>query len=493
MSSPLLEVKDLSLTFPHRNNLRAISNLSFTLQQGETLGIVGESGSGKSLTSLAIMQLLPEAAYLSQESKVFFKGKDLLQRTEKEMRFIRGQEISLVFQEALVALNPVLTIKQQLLESIYKSTINKKNGNKRALELLSEVGIDNPKQCLNSYPFELSGGMQQRCVIAMSIACEPKVLIADEPTTALDVVVQEQILDLFQKVQKKHGMSLIFISHDLAVVSQIANRVLILKKGQQVESGLCKDVFKKPKTEYGKKLLSSIPSPKPRKKIKEISKNKEVFDVQQLKVYFPIKKGLFKRTVGHVKAVDGISFSVKQGETVGLVGQSGSGKTTAAMAVLSLIERTSGDFTFVGRKINDASIESMQFLRRNMQVIFQDPYASLNPRKQVFDSIIEGMIAQKKIKTPKEAIPIVDELLDQVSLSKKVKWNYPHEFSGGEKQRICIARALTMNPKLLVLDEPTSALDVTVQMQVLELLESLQKKKGCLIFLLLITLGFSPI
>ena len=490
MKSPILEVKNLILTFPHRNNLKAIDDLSFSLKKGETLGIVGESGSGKSLTSLAIMQLLPNGAYLSPSSKIYYEGKDLLELTEKQMRSVRGKKISLVFQEALVALNPVLTIGQQLLEIILRSdNTSKKEGREKAHSLLDEVGIESPKQCFRSYPFELSGGMQQRCVIAIAIACKPDILIADEPTTALDVIVQDQILELFKKIQDKHKMSMVFISHDLAVVSQVADRVLILKKGKLVESGLCSEVFKKPKSDYGKNLLKSIPETEARQDLKSIKNNETLLNIEKLKVYFPIKKGIFKRTVDHVKAVDDVSFAVKQGETVGLVGQSGSGKTTAAMAVLSLVERTSGDFTFAGKKINDNKKETLDFLRRNMQVIFQDPYASLNPRKLVYDSMIEGLISQKKIKEPKEALSLVDELLEQVSLPKDAKWNYPHEFSGGEKQRICIARALTMSPKILVLDEPTSALDVTVQMQVLQLLEKLQKEKGLAYFLITHNLG----
>ena len=487
MTSPLLEVRDLSIFFP-ANKLEAVSKLSFSLEPGKTLAIVGESGSGKSLTALSAMQLLPKGAYLSEQSKILYKGIDLLSKTEKEMRDIRGCKISLVFQEALVALNPVLRIGDQLLECFKtKQNLSKKDRLEKSYSLLEEVGLENPKQCFKSYPFELSGGMQQRCVIAMAIAGDPEVLIADEPTTALDVNIQAKILELLYSLKEKRKMSMLFISHDLAVVSDVADDILLLKKGKEIEKSPCRAFFNDPQSNYARTLLSSIPDTKSRQV--PLEETNKILSVHDLKVHFPIKKGLLKRTVDHVKAVDGISFNLKKGETVALVGQSGSGKTTAAMALLNLQKKTSGEEVLEGEKINPESSFSQKFLRQNMQVIFQDPYASLNPRAYVFDSMIEGLLAQKRIKKREDGIPIVDRLLEQVGLSPEVKWRYPHEFSGGEKQRICIARALTLRPKLLVLDEPTSALDVTVQMQILKLLEDLQKKRGLSYLLITHNLG----
>ena len=487
MAKPLLEIQDLSISFKDQGN-PAVSKLNFTLDEGKTLAIVGESGSGKSLTALASLQLLPNGAFLSKNSKIIYKGEDLLCQTEKQMRAIRGSEISLIFQEALVALNPVLRVGDQILECFKPSLgLNKQEQKDKAHSLIEEVGLENPEQIFKSYPFELSGGMQQRCVIAMAIACDPKVLIADEPTTALDVNIQAKILELLKKIQKQRKMSMLFISHDLAVVSDLADDIILLKKGKQIEKGPCENFFKEPKSDYGKKLLSSVPSQDARKL--PLENAQEILKVSDLKVYFPIKKGLFQRTVDHVKAVDHVSFDIKKGETVSIVGESGSGKTTSAMALLSLLERNGGDITFDGKIIHQGSSESSKFLRENMGVIFQDPYASLNPRSLVYDSMIEGLVAQKKIKHKRDGIPIVDRLLQQVGLNPEVKWRYPHEFSGGEKQRICIARSLTLRPKLLVLDEPTSALDVTVQKQTLDLLEDLQDKRGLSYLLITHNLG----
>ncbi len=488
MAEAVLKIQDLTVAFgTGKKRQFAVSHLNVNVQRGQCLGLVGESGSGKSLTALTVMQLLPYAAEVSDRSHVWWKGKDLLNFSEKAMRRIRGLEIGMIFQDAMSALNPVLTIGQQMNEILRKK--QRRRLRQRAYELFEEVGIDNPERLYRSYPHELSGGMRQRAMIAIALSGEPQMMIADEPTTALDVTIQAQILTLLNKLKSQRNMGLLFISHDLAVVSEVADEISVLKAGKLVEQADRRSFFHNPQSEYSRRLLAAIPPREARHAVVPSARDNSLLNIKNLKVYFPIRKGILKRKVGDVKAVDGIDLSLSTGKTLALVGESGSGKTTAAKTVVRLLKITSGDIFFDGKNLTTLSQRKMKPVRSDIQMIFQDPYSALNPRRSVADSIAEGMSTQKIIRGRAAQLARVDELLEQVGLSPDWKWRYPHEFSGGERQRICIARALALKPKLLILDEPTSALDVSIQMQVLKLLEQLQQKHELAYLLITHNLG----
>lgn len=477
MSTPLLDVIDLTVGLHQKHHdVNLIRKISFCVERGQTLALVGESGSGKSLTALAIMQLLPPALYIQPTSTILLEGKDLLTFSEVEMRKVRGRKIAIIFQEAITALNPVLTIGKQIEEVLQVHfNLSRSAQYQRSLDLLEEVGIPDPSYHYNVYPHQLSGGLKQRAMIAIALAGEPTLLIADEPTTALDVTLQAQILKLLKDLQQKRGMGLIFITHDLGIVYEIADSVAVMYRGEIVESASVENFFKAPTHPYSKKLFSSLPNLMTRNSSSN-SNNTIILDVNALKVYYPIKKGLLKRTVGYVKAVDDISLNLKEGSTLALVGESGSGKTTTGMAILRLAPITSGEVCFEGKNIAKVSQDRLRSIRSDLQVVFQDPYASMNPRMLVGDIIAEGMRIQKIPRAERNRR--IDQLLESVGIEASAKNRYPHEFSGGQRQRICIARALAVEPRLLICDEPTSALDVSAQMQVLNLLTKLQQQLG---------------
>ncbi len=488
MEQLLLSIKNLSIYF---DKTPVVNNVTFTLNRGDCMALVGESGSGKTMTALSIMQLLPIVARVDKNSKVMMHDDDLLDYTEKKMRTVRGVNVGMIFQDAMSAFNPVLTIGQQMLEVLSKlKKYSRIEIKLRAMSLLEKVGIHDPERCFRSYAHELSGGMRQRAMIAMALSGEPELIIADEPTTALDVTIQAQVLALLNQLRKKEKLALLFISHDLSVVAQLADDITVMQKGKVVEQVSCEAFFEKPQHPYSRQLLACIPANKARKKVLSPAGEK-LLDVQELKVYFPIRKGILKRKVDDVKAVDEVSFAIPAGKTLALVGESGSGKTTTAKAIIRLIRSTAGKIIFDDIDLNALGNAKLRHCRQYFQVIFQDPYASLNPRRMVADSIMEGMITQNIGGNRQARLQRIDELLTKVGLLPEHKWRYPHEFSGGERQRICIARALALKPKLLILDEPTSALDVSIQMQVLRLLESLQEEEK--IAFLLITHNISVV
>jgi len=465
--SPLLDVKKLSVTFENGSNkVKAVRNISFSINKGETLAIVGESGSGKSVSALSILRLLP----IEYEGKIIFDGKEI---TKKNVRSLRGNKIAMIFQEPMTSLNPLHTIERQVNEVLFiHKGLNKIEARKRTLELLSLVGIPNPKRRLNAYPHELSGGQRQRVMIAMALANDPDLLIADEPTTALDVTIQAQILHLLKDIQKKMGMALLLITHDLNIVRPMADHICVMKDGEIIERATCLGIFKAPRHDYTKRLLAAEPSGNARK----VDDNaKIILNAKNIKVHFPIKKGLFRKTVDVLKAVDNVSLSIKEGETIGIVGESGSGKTTLGLALLRLI-KSNGDIIFDKEKISEMKNKNIRHLRKNMQIVFQDPYGSLSPRMTIGDIIAEGLDLHKLTKTKEERSDRIKQALREVDLDPDMHRRFPHEFSGGQRQRIAIARAIILNPKLIILDEPTSALDRTVQSQIIDLLRNIQSK-----------------
>ena len=469
----VLEIRDLRVGFSQDGQIvPAVRGVSFQIGRGETVALVGESGSGKSVTALSTVQLLGDAARL--EGSVRYEGAELVGADSAKLRAIRGNDISFIFQEPMTSLNPLHTLEKQLSESIaLHQGLKGAPARARVLELLNRVGIRDPESRLADYPHQLSGGQRQRVMIAMALANRPELLIADEPTTALDVTIQAQILDLLAELKREEGLSMLFISHDLGLVRRIADRVCVMKDGEIVEQGPVEAIFADPRHPYTKKLLAAEPAGR----AEPVSDGAEVLvETRDLKVWFPIKRGLMRRVVGHVKAVNGASVSVREGETLGIVGESGSGKTTLALAIMRLIE-SEGPILYLGQDISDWRARQLRRLRRDMQIVFQDPFGSLSPRMTVEQIIAEGL-GVHGVEPGRNRREMVAEIMGEVGLPPESMHRYPHEFSGGQRQRIAIARAMILRPKVVVLDEPTSALDMTVQVQIVELLRKLQRDHG---------------
>jgi len=474
-AAPLLAVRDLSVAFQQGGETHVVvDRVSFTLERGQALALVGESGSGKSVTAQSIVKLLPYPAASHPSGEVLFKGRDVLRMTDAELREMRGAGVTMVFQEPMTSLNPLHTIERQVGEIIALHGGRAASTRDRVIALLTEVGLADPASRLGAYPHQLSGGQRQRVMIAMALANRPDLFIADEPTTALDVTVQAQILALLKDLQAKLGMALLFITHDLGIVRRIASDVAVMQKGKIVEAGKTAEVFANPQHPYTKMLLAAEPKGEAPASDETA---KPILEAKDVRVWFPIRHGFMRRTIGHVKAVDGVSLTVREGQTVGVVGESGSGKTTLGLAILRLI-RSQGTIAYCGRGLSSLTAKQMRPFRRDMQIVFQDPYGSLSPRLSVAEIVEEGLIAQKtrlNAAERREAVAraLADTGVDPVSMDR-----YPHEFSGGQRQRIAIARAMALDPKFVVLDEPTSALDMSVQAQIVDLLRELQKRRA---------------
>ncbi len=471
MSAPLLEVRDLSVAF---GKSTVVDRVSFSLEKGRTLALVGESGSGKSVTAQSILRLLPYPAARHPSGQILFDGQDVLKMPERSLRAMRGARVTMVFQEPMTSLNPLHTIERQVREIIELHEGRAAATRARVVAALEEVGIVNAAQRLGAYPHQLSGGQRQRVMIAMALANRPDLFIADEPTTALDVTVQAQILKLLKELQARLGMAILFITHDLGIVRRLADDVAVMQKGRIVEAGPAAQVFAAPNHPYTRMLLAAEPKGEPPR---VDASAPEIIEARDVKVWFPIRKGFLRRTVDHVKAVDGVSVSVRRGETVGVVGESGSGKTTLGLAILRLI-RSSGTIVYCGKPIDGLTAKAMRPLRREMQIVFQDPYGSLSPRMSVAEIVEEGLLAQNTRLDAAERRAAVARALADTGLDPDTMDRYPHEFSGGQRQRIAIARAMALDPDFVVLDEPTSALDMSVQAQIVDLLRALQQRRG---------------
>ncbi len=473
-SQPLLSVRDLSVAFhQQRGTSLAVDKISYEIKRGECVALVGESGSGKSVSALSILKLLPYPAASHPSGSVRFKGRELLSLSENDIREIRGNDISIVFQEPMTSLNPLHTIESQIGEALrLHNNTSAPMVRARTLELLRQVGIPEPETRLGSYPHQLSGGQRQRVMIAMALANEPDLLIADEPTTALDVTVQAQILGLLADIRARLGMSLLFITHDLGIVRRIADRVCVMNGGKIVEHGPVEQVFTAAKHPYTRALLAAEPKPDP---APPRPHSPVVMSADDLKVWFPIKRGMLRSTVGYIKAVDGVSVAVRKGETLGVVGESGSGKTTLGLALLRLIS-SDGPIVFLGRNIQGLRFKAMRPFRRDMQIVFQDPFGSLSPRMSVGEIVAEGLSVHQPSLTRAEREARVVKALEDVGLDPDTRQRYPHEFSGGQRQRISVARAMVLQPNFIVLDEPTSALDMLFQAQMVDLFRELQRK-----------------
>ena len=469
----LLKVEGLKICFKvNGKKIKAVESSSFEVQRGETFSIVGESGSGKSVTALSIMQLLTKNNSSEISGKIFFKDKNILLMSEKELMNIRNKKISIIFQEPMTSLNPLHTIKKQILECVETIVKSKKEKINRVKELLELVGIQDIENKLNSYPHQLSGGQRQRVMIAMAISNNPELLIADEPTTALDVTIQKQILELLNNLTKKFGMSLLLITHDLGIVKKLSDRICVMKLGRIIEIGKTSNIFNKPKNSYTKKLINSEPKSKT---LSHKQSSRTILDVSGLEVNYEIQKRFLWKPRKTYKAVDKVNFKLLEGETLGIVGESGSGKSSLAQAILKLIS-SHGQIKFFDNLISDFNQNRFRKIRRNIQIIFQDPFASLSPRMTVENIIGEGLSIHKMAESKKKKLLLIKNTLKEVGLESEMLNRYPHEFSGGQRQRIAIARALILKPSLVILDEPTSALDMTIQSQILDLLLSLQMK-----------------
>ena len=475
MSEMLLDIKDLSVQFRQSGNaVNAVSNVSLHVGEGETVALVGESGSGKSVTALSVLQLLPyPAAAHSRASSIRFRGRELVGAKEGELQQVRGNRISMIFQEPMTSLNPLHVVGKQISEvlMVHKG-MSRQSARERALELLELVHIPQAKQRIDSYPHQLSGGQRQRVMIAMALANEPDLLIADEPTTAVDVTVQAQLLKLLDELRSRLSMSMMLITHDLRVVRKMADRVYVMYGGKVVESGKVESVFDQPQHSYTQRLLAAQPSGDPATVDKQAP---VIMQGRDIKVWFPVRRGLLRRTVDHVKAVDGINLTVREGQTVGVVGESGSGKTTLGLALLRL-EQSRGNIAFRGQEIQDLRSKPLRPLRREMQIVFQDPFGSLSPRLSVGQIVGEGIEVHRLAESAKEREALIVNALTEVGLDPDSRHRYPHEFSGGQRQRIAIARAMVLKPRFVVLDEPTSALDMSVQAQIVDLLRELQQR-----------------
>src|SRR6202521_2162833 len=475
INQPLLDISDLSVAFHQPSGTStAVDHVSFAIRRGECVALVGESGSGKSVSALSILKLLPYPSASHPSGSILFKGRELLKLSEHEIRSIRGNDISIIFQEPMTSLNPLHTIEMQIGEVLrLHNNIGSRMVRSRTLELLTQVGIADPETRLGSYPHQLSGGQRQRVMIAMALANEPDLPIADEPTTALDVTVQAQILALLADIRKRLGMSLLFITHDLGIVRRIADVVCVMNGGKIVEQGPVEQVFTAPKHPYTKALLAAEPKPDP---APPRPNSPVVISADDLKVWFPVKRGLLRNTVGHIKAVDGVSLRVRKGETLGVVGESGSGKTTLGLALLRLIS-SDGPIVFLGRNIQGLRFKAMRPFRRDMQIVFQDPFGALSPRMSVGDIVAEGLSVHQPSLSESERETRVIKALRDVGMDPATRFRYPHEFSGGQRQRISIARAVVLEPTFVVLDEPTSALDMLFQARMVDLLRELQRKR----------------
>jgi microcin C transport system ATP-binding protein len=470
----LLKVEDLSVAFRQagRETL-AVDRVSFDIKKGETVALVGESGSGKSVTALSILRLLPYPAAHHPSGRVLFKDRELLGMSEHDIRHVRGNDVTMVFQEPMTSLNPLHTVERQISEvlAIHRG-LSGAAAAKRVVELLSEVGIPDPQTRLRSYPHQLSGGQRQRVMIALALANEPDLFIADEPTTALDVTVQAQILKLLKDLRTRLGMAMLFITHDLGIVRKIAERVCVMQGGRIVEQGRVADVFASPKHVYTRALIAAEPKGEPARPQPSAP---VIVSTDNLKIWFPVRRGFLRRTVGHIKAVDGVSLAIRRGETLGIVGESGSGKTTLGLALLRLIS-SDGSIVFMGKPLQGLKFRAMRPFRRDMQVVFQDPYGSLSPRMSIADIVGEGLrVHHPKLSAPERDARVV-KALQEVGLDPGTRHRYPHEFSGGQRQRIAVARATVLEPSFIVLDEPTSALDMMIQAQIVDLLRDIQRK-----------------
>jgi microcin C transport system ATP-binding protein len=470
----ILSVRDLSVAFHQGGTTSlAVDRVSFEIRRGEVVALVGESGSGKSVTANSILRLLPYPAASHPSGEILFNGKDLLKASDAELRAVRGNDITMIFQEPMTSLNPLHSIERQIGEILkLHQGIEGAAARARTLELLNQVGIREPEKRLPAYPHELSGGQRQRVMIAMALANRPELLIADEPTTALDVTVQAQILALLKTLKDEHGMSMLFITHDLGIVRKFADRVCVMTKGEIVETGPVEDIFSNPQHAYTRHLLAAEPKGRP---APADDSQPVVVEAKDVKVWFPIKAGFLRRVVDHVKAVDGIDLTLRAGHTLGVVGESGSGKTTLGLALTRLIGST-GRIAFLGQNIENHSFGEMRPLRRRMQIVFQDPFGSLSPRMSVADIVAEGLKVHEPSLSEAERDHRVASALEETGLDPATRWRYPHEFSGGQRQRIAIARAMVLKPEFVMLDEPTSALDMSVQAQVVDLLRDLQAK-----------------
>jgi microcin C transport system ATP-binding protein len=476
MTVPLLEIKNLSISFgTGEREVKAVRGVSFAIGRGETVALVGESGSGKSATALSVLQLLPYPTAHHPTGSIRFDGREVVGASEVAMRPIRGGRVGIIFQEPMTSLNPLHTIEKQVGEVLFvHKKLDKTSARARIIELLQQVGLPEAESRLQAYPHQLSGGQRQRVMIAMALANDPDLLIADEPTTALDVTIQAQILALLRELQQRRRMSLLLITHDLGIVRKVADRVCVMTEGRIVEQGPTAAIFEHPKHSYTRKLLAAEPKGMPFRIEGEVP---VVMRADRLKVWFPIKRGVLRRVVGHIKAVDGVSVVVRQGHTLGVVGESGSGKTTLALGLLRL-ERSDGPIVFMGRDIQGLDWTALRPLRREMQIVFQDPYGSLSPRMSIYQIVEEGLLVHGA-KADAEARPaLIAAALTEVGLDPASMHRYPHEFSGGQRQRIAIARAMVLKPRFVVLDEPTSALDMSVQAQIVDLLRDLQAKHG---------------